>query len=217
MTDLLPGQAEAIAEVNDLRVRITQGDPDTLDLILGKAHTHYAWTDRKVEEATLRAAFDLARIGPTSMNCQPMRVVWVRSPEAKTRLLPHLMEGNRDKTEKAPVTAIIAHDTAFHTQFAKIFPINPGAAGFFAGDVALAEATAFRNATLQAAYLIIALRAHGLDVGAMSGFDNAGVDAEFFHGDTFKSNFLINVGYGDANAVFPRLPRFAFDEVSEIL
>jgi 3-hydroxypropanoate dehydrogenase len=217
MTDLLPGQAEAIAEVNNLRAAIGKGDPRTLDLILGKAHTHYAWTDKKVEEATLRAAFDLARMGPTSMNCQPMRLVWVRSAEAKARLLPHMMEGNRDKTAKAPVTAIIAQDTAFHTQFDKIFPINPGAAAFFAGNAELAAATAFRNATLQAAYLIIALRAHGLDVGAMSGFDNAAVDAEFLSGTTFQSNFLMNVGYGDAGTVFPRLPRFAFDEVSQIL
>lgn len=217
MTDLLPGQAEAIAEVNELRAAISMGDPKTLDLILGKAHTHYAWSDKRVEEATLRAAYDLARMGPTSMNCQPMRLVWVRSPEAKARLIPHLMEGNRDKTAKAPVTSIIAQDTAFHTQFEKIFPINPGAADFFAGNAELAGATAFRNATLQAAYLIIALRAHGLDVGAMSGFDNGAVDAEFFSGTTFQSNFLINLGYGDASAVFPRLPRFSFDDVSQIL
>ncbi|MDP2121378.1 MAG: malonic semialdehyde reductase [Hoeflea sp.] len=217
MTDLLPGQAEAIAEVNDLRQAISKGDPRTLDLILGKAHTHFAWTDRKVDETTLRAAFDLARMGPTSMNCQPMRLVWVRSAEAKARLIPHMMEGNREKTAKAPVTAIVAHDTAFYTQFGRNFPINPGAAGFFAGNAELAQVTAFRNATLQAAYLIIALRAHGLDVGGMSGFDNPAVDVEFLGGTTFKSNFLMNVGYGDAGTVFPRLPRFAFDDVSQIV
>ena len=216
MTDLLPGQAEAIASATDLRNAIEAGSASPADMMLARARTHYVWTGRAVDEGKLRAAHDLARNGPTSMNCQPMRVVYVRSAEAKARLIPHLAEGNRAKAQAAPVTAVLGFDTAFYQHFGKIFPINPGAAALFANDADLAAATAFRNGTLQAAYLIVALRAQGLDVGGMSGFDNAGVDRAFFAGTTHKSNFLLNIGYGDPSAVFPSLPRFAFDEVSSI-
>lgn len=217
MTDQIPGQAEAITAAQTLRDAIDIGTADPLDMILRAARTHYAWTDRAVSQADLEAAYEMAAMGPTSMNCQPLRVVWIRSPEGKARLLPHLMEGNVAKTEAAPVTAILAYDTAFHENFAQVFPINPAAGAMFASNAALAETTAFRNATLQARYMMLALRAQGLDVSGMSGFDNAAVDAEFFARTPVKSNFLLNIGYGDPTGVFPRLPRLSFDDVSTVI
>lgn len=210
-------QADAIAEVKALREKISQADSDTLDLILRQARTQNVWTDKPVPEQTLRDAYDLAAMGATSMNCQPMRVIYVQSSEGKDRLLPHVMGGNQEKTRQAPVTAIVANDFKFYDRMAKVFPINPNAASMFEGNEKLTEDTAFRNGTLQAAYLMIALRAYGLDCGPMSGFDQAGVDAEFFAGTNVKSNFLINIGYADADGTFPRLPRLDFDAVSSIV
>jgi len=155
-------------------------------------------------------------MGPTSANCEPMRIKFVKSQDAKQRLEPALSEGNREKTLAAPVTAIIAYDMEFHEKLPKLFP-HTDAKSWFSGNDDLIATTAFRNGTLQAAYFILALRALGLDCGPMSGFDNAKVDGEFFAGTSVKSNFLINIGYGDPSKLFDRSPRLAFDEGAEII
>jgi 3-hydroxypropanoate dehydrogenase len=184
-----------------------------LDQIFREARTYNAFLPREVSDAQLRAIYDLAKMAPTSANASPARFVFVKSQAAKARLAPALSEGNRAKTLAAPVTAIVATDYAFYEHLPKLFP-HADARSWFAGNQALSEITAFRNGTLQGAYLILAARALGLDCGPMSGFDNAQVDAAFFAGTTYKSNFLINIGYGDASRdLFPRSPRFDFDEV----
>jgi 3-hydroxypropanoate dehydrogenase len=180
------------------------------------ARTYNAWLPKPVSEAQLRELYDLAKMGPTSANCSPMRVVFVQSPEAKAKLEPFLMEGNRAKTMAAPVTAIIAQDHEFYEKLPKLFP-HADARSWFVGNQPLIDSAAFRNATLQGAYVLMAARALGLDTGAMSGFDNAGVDAAFFAGTPVKSNFLINIGYGDASRdLYPRSPRLAFEEACTI-
>lgn len=189
---------------------------DALDQIFLAARTHNAWLDRAVPDALLRQLVGIVNIGPTSANCEPARFVFVKSRAAKERLRPHLGAGNRDKTMAAPVTVIIGHDLHFYERLAQLFPHNPGARGWFEGKPEAIKDTAFRNGTLQGAYLIIAARALGLDTGPMSGFDNAGVDREFFADGRVKSNFLCNLGYGDDSALMPRLPRLAFDEMAEI-
>jgi 3-hydroxypropanoate dehydrogenase len=156
-------------------------------------------------------------MGPTSMNQQPMRVVFVRSSDAKDRLEPALFEANRPKMRAAPVTAIIAFDLNFWEVLPKLFPPNPAAQDIFKNNATAAQVNAFRNGTLQGAYFMLAARAVGLDVGAMSGFDNAKVDEEFFHGTSIKSNFLVNLGYADTSKIFRRLPRMEFDEVCETI
>jgi nitroreductase len=156
------------------------------------------------------------KFGPTSANCCPARLVFVRSPAGKEKLLPCLAEGNVEKTKAAPVTAIIAHDLEFYEKLPGLFPHAP-ARSWFAGNASLIESTAFRNGTLQGAYFIIAARALGLDCGPMSGFDNARVDAAFFQGTSWKSNFICNLGHGDASKLHPRSPRLAFDEACKIL
>jgi 3-hydroxypropanoate dehydrogenase len=187
-----------------------------LDQIFREARTYNAFLPREVSDAQLRAIYDLAKMAPTSANASPARIVFVRSPQAKAKLGPLLSDGNRAKTLAAPVTAIVATDHAFYEHLPKLFP-HADARSWFAGNPALIETTAFRNGTLQGAYLIIAARALGLDCGPMSGFDNAQVDAAFFANTTYKSNFLINIGYGDASRdLFPRSPRFDFDEVCRI-
>jgi 3-hydroxypropanoate dehydrogenase len=193
-------------------------DRAALDTLFLEARTHNGWLDRAVDDALLRRVFDLARMGPTSANCSPMRVVFIRSPAAKERLLPALMEGNRAKTMAAPVTAIIGHDTEFYEQLPRLFP-HTDARAWFAGphNADVAAITAFRNGTLQGAYLMLAARALGLDCGPMSGFDNAMVDRLFFAHGKVKSNFLCNLGYGDPAKLFPRSPRFEFDEVCSIV
>lgn len=183
-----------------------------LDLLFRQARTHNVWTDAPVSETLLRAVYDLTKWGPTSANCSPARFVLVASKEGKERLRPHLMEGNREKTMKAPVCVIIAYDTTFYDKIPQLFPHNPGAREWFSGNPALAEETAFRNGTLQGAYFMLAARALGLDCGPMSGFDKAGVDRAFFAGTPLKSNFLCAVGHGDAGALFPRSPRLSFEE-----
>lgn len=210
---LLPCQTEAIAAVDALRARIGTADADTLALLLTEARTHSAFTDQPVSDALLHQAVAMAAMGPTSMNCQPLRIRFVRSAADKARLVPLLAPGNQAKTAAAPVTAIVAYDAAFYEQMPKVFPINAGARDMFAGNPALAQSTAFRNGSLQAAYFLIALRAAGLDCGPMSGFDPAGVDAAFFAGSTVRTNFLINIGYGDTAGVFPRLPRLSVAEM----
>ncbi|MHB8568943.1 MAG: malonic semialdehyde reductase [Metallibacterium sp.] len=188
-----------------------------LDQIFREARTYNAFLPREISDAQLRAMYDLAKMAPTSANASPARIVFVKSQEAKARLAPTLSEGNRAKTLAAPVTAIVATDHAFYEHLPKLFP-HADARSWFAGNQALSEITAFRNGTLQGAYLIIAARALGLDCGPMSGFDNARIDEVFFANTTFKSNFLINIGYGDASRdLFPRSPRFDFDEVCSIV
>ena len=187
-----------------------------LDQLFREARTFNAFLPREVGDAQLRALYDLAKMAPTSANSSPARVVFVKSSETKARLAPALSEGNRAKTLAAPVTAIVGTDYAFHEYLPKLFP-HTDARSWFAGNQALIDITAFRNGTLQGAYLIMAARALGLDCGPMSGFDNAMVDAAFFAGTTVKSNFLINIGYGDASRdLFPRSPRFAFEEACRI-
>lgn len=191
-------------------------DDLALDRIFRHARTHSHWLDRPVPESLLREAWDLARMGPTSANCQPLRVVFVRSREAKARLKPALAAGNVDKTMAAPVTAIIGHDLEFHEHLPRLFP-HADARSWFAGNEPLIATTAFRNGSLQGAYFILALRAVGLDCGPMSGFDNAKVDKEFFAGTAVKSNFLINIGYGDAGKLHDRNPRMSFDEACVVV
>ena len=192
-------------------------DDTTLRLLFTEARTHYGWQDRDVAEDTLKALYEIAKMGPTSMNQQPMRVIFVRSDAGKDRLEPCLFEANRPKMRTAPVTAIIAFDLNFFEELPKLFPPNPNAQDIFANNATAAQINAFRNGTLQGAYFMLAARAVGLDVGAMSGFDNAKVDEEFFHGTSLKSNFLVNLGYADTSKIFRRLPRLTYDEVCETL
>lgn len=190
--------------------------PDVLAQLFTAARTHNGWLDREVPDSLLELALDYAKWGPTSANCSPMRVVFVRSPEAKARLAPALSPGNHDKTLAAPATAIVGYDLDFPEHLPFLYPAAD-ARSWFVGNDALIRDTAFRNGSLQGAYLILALRAVGLDTGPMSGFDNAKVDAEFFAGTKIKSNFLINVGYGDTAKLYPRGPRFAFEDMAKIL
>lgn len=187
-----------------------------LDQLFREARTFNAWQDREVTDAQLHQLYDLLKFGPTSANSSPMRLVFVKSAEAKAKLSPFLSEGNRAKTMAAPVTAIVANDHAFHEKLPQLFP-HADAKSWFEGNQPLIDTTAFRNATLQGAYLILAARAVGLDCGPMSGFDNAGVDGTFFAGTSVKSNFLVNLGYGDASRdLFPRSPRLSFDEACTV-
>jgi 3-hydroxypropanoate dehydrogenase len=190
-------------------------DSTTLQLLFTEARTHYGWQGRDVSEETLREIYAIAKMGPTSMNQQPMRVLFIRSDEAKDRLEPALLAGNRAKMRAAPVTAIVAYDLNFWEELPQLFPPNPDAPDFFRNNATAAQVNAFRNGTLQGAYFMLAARAVGLDVGAMSGFDNAKVDEEFFHGTSLKSNFLVNIGYADTSKLFRRLPRLDFDAVCE--
>jgi len=189
---------------------------DALARLFLDARTHKAWADREVPDALLLRLVDTLKMGPTSANCLPARFRFVKSQAAKQRLAPLLSSGNRDKTLAAPVTAIIGYDLAFHDHLPRLFP-HADAKAWFTGNAALIEETAFRNATLQGAYLILAARALGLDCGPMSGFDKAGVTAEFFAGSEIKANFLCNLGYGDPAGLFARSPRLAFDEMAEIV
>ena len=189
---------------------------DGLDLIFREARTQNAWTDQPVGEVLLEAVYDLAKWGPTSANCSPMRLIFVVGKEAKERLRPCLIPGNVDKTMAAPATAIVAYDTRFHEHLPTLFP-HTDAKSWFDGNAPLIEETAFRNSSLQGAYLIIAARALGLDCGPMSGFDAAKLNAEFFPDGRFKANFLCNIGHGDGDGLFPRSPRFTFDDVCQIL
>jgi 3-hydroxypropanoate dehydrogenase len=186
------------------------------DQLFLEAHTNNAWQDRAVSDELLHRLYDTLRMAPTSMNCSPARIVFVKSKAAKERLHPALMEGNRAKTMAAPVTAIIGYDTRFFEQLPKLFPPNPNARGMFESNATLSDITAFRNGTLQGAYLILAARSLGLDCGPMSGFDNAAVDQLFFAGTNVRSNFLCNLGYGDPKGIYPRSPRLSFDEACKI-
>jgi 3-hydroxypropanoate dehydrogenase len=186
------------------------------NLLFHNARTHNAWLDKPVSDATLHELYDLMKMGPTSANCGPARLIFLRSTEAKARLKPFLGPKNVDKTMAAPVAAIVAYDLEFYEKLPKLFP-QADARSWFVGNDALIQTTVMRNSSLQGAYMIIAARAVGLDCGPMSGFDNAGLDAEFFPDGKVKSNFLCNLGYGDAAKLFPRNPRLAFDEACKIL
>jgi 3-hydroxypropanoate dehydrogenase len=190
---------------------------DTLDLIFRQARTHNVWLDKPVDEKLLRQVYDLAKMGPTSANMSPMRIVFAKSPEAKERLKPALSEGNVGKTMAAPVTAIIAMDIRFYEKLPKLFPHTDARAWFNDLPEKALEYLALRNSSLQGAYFILAARSFGLDCGPMSGFDNAKVDEAFFAGTTVKSNFLCNLGYGDASKLHPRSPRLDFDEACKVI
>ncbi len=187
-----------------------------LDRIFRNARTHTHWQEREVSDVLLQAVFDLAKMGPTSANCSPMRVVFVKSPEAKERLKPALAEGNVEKTMAAPVTAIVGHDLEFYERLPQLFP-HTDARSWFVGKPELSRDTAFRNGSLQGAYLMIAARSLGLDCGPMSGFDNEAVDRAFFPDGQVKSNFLCNLGHGDPEKLHPRSPRLDFDQVCRVL
>ena len=205
-------------------------DEQAMDLIFRKARTHIAWLDRPVSDATLRQLYELMKWGPTSANSCPARIFFLRTPQAKARLLPALSPGNVDKTRAAPVTAIIAYDLRFYDKLPRLFPHNPDMRQVFVDAPQLVEVTARRNSSLQGAYFIIAARAVGLDCGPMSGFDNARVDEEFFAAGKcegcdeeflpeghLRSNFLCNLGYGDATKLFARSPRLEFEEACMLL
>ena len=204
---------------------------DTLDILFREARTHTAWLDRPIEDELLHQLYDLMKWGPTSANCCPARILFLRTRTAKERLRPALMPTNVEKTMKAPVTAIIAYDSKFYEQLPRLFPVAPGMKDMFVQSAELAGTTAMRNGSLQGAYFMLAARSLGLDCGPMSGFDNAKVDQEFFPapatwtgaGGGFiaagavKSNFLCNLGYGDATKLHPRGPRLEFGEACQLL
>jgi 3-hydroxypropanoate dehydrogenase len=186
---------------------------EVLGALFHEARTFSYWQDRPVPEALVEAAFELACLGPTSGNCQPTRLVLVRSPAAKQRLLPCVSSGNHEKVRTAPITAIVAYDREFFELLPRLYP-HTDARGWFTTNSALAEETGLRNSSLQGAYFILALRAQGLDCGPMSGFDADKVDAAFFPDRRYRTNFLLNIGYGDRDRLRPRLPRLGFDEVA---
>jgi len=189
---------------------------EALDIIFRSARSQNKWQDRPVTPALLMAVYDLMRWGPTSANCSPARIVFLLSQEAKARLKPYLLPQNVEKSLTAPAVAVIGYDLDFPALLPRLFPHNPGAKDWF-HDAALRERTAFRNGSLQGAYFIIAARALGLDCGPMSGFDNTGVDKDFFAGTNVKSNFICALGHGDPAGVFERSPRLEFDEACKIL
>jgi 3-hydroxypropanoate dehydrogenase len=187
-------------------------DSAGLDLLFKEARTHNKWHDKSISDETLHALYDILKCGPTSANSSPARFVFVRTKEGKEKLAPALSSGNTEKTMAAPVTVIVAYDPRFYEKLPKLFPHNADAVSWFTSNDALAATTAFRNGTLQGAYLMIAARSMGLDIGAMSGFDNDKVDAAFFADSGWRSNFLCNLGYGDPAGLFNRSPRLSFDE-----
>jgi 3-hydroxypropanoate dehydrogenase len=190
-------------------------DDKALDQLYREARTHNGWLNKPVADDVLRQLYDLMKWGPTSANCTPARLVFVKSPEAKARLRPTLAPNNVEKTMAAPVTVIVAYDLEFYEKLPRLFP-HVDARAWFAGNASLIQATAFRNGSLQGGYLILAARALGLDCGPMSGFDNEKVDQAFFPDGKVKSNFLVNLGYGDPAKVRPRGPRLDFGEACTI-
>jgi 3-hydroxypropanoate dehydrogenase len=179
------------------------------------ARTHHVWQRKDVSDELLMQMFDLAKWAPTSVNSLPARFLFVKSQAAKAKLIPALAESNVPQVAQAPVTVIVAYDERFFDELPTLFPAFD-AKSMFASNPALSEQTAFRNGSLQGAYFMLAARALGLDVGPMSGFDNAKVDEAFFKGTSWKSNFLCNVGYGDAEKLFPRGPRLSFEQACKI-
>ncbi len=190
-------------------------DPAAIDQLFLTARSHNVWTSQPVDDATLHEIWNLLRWAPTSANCCPLRVVFVKGAAAKAKLLSCMAPGNVEKTKAAPVTAILAMDAEFHEQLPKLFP-HADARSWFAGNQPLIDESAFRNSSLQCAYFMMAARALGLDCGPMSGFDKAAVDREFLAGTTWRSNMLCNLGHGDTTALFPRSPRFEFADACRI-
>ena len=189
----------------------------TTEQLFDNAGTHNVWTDKPVSEAELRELWRLTSLGPTSANTSPLRAVFVRSADAKARLVPCMDAGNQAKVAAAPVTAILGMDLAFYEHMGKLFPHNPGARSWFEGNQPKIESTAFRNSSLQGGYFILAARALGLDCGPMSGFDAEKVDALFWAGTKVKTNFICSLGHGDGSKLFPRSPRFGFEEACKTL
>jgi len=206
MNSILTENIESTNRLND----------DALDLIFRNARTHSAWLPKAVPVETLREAYDLARMGPTSANASPARFVFLTTPEAKERLKPVLAPLNVEKTMAAPVTVIVAWDTEFFEKLPKLFPAKD-MRSYFVGNEKLTEETGFRNSSLQGAYFIIAARALGLDCGPMSGFDSAKLNAEFFPDRKWKANFICNLGYGDSSKLYPRNPRLEFEEAARVI
>jgi 3-hydroxypropanoate dehydrogenase len=194
----------------------TRLDSPALATLFTDARTHNAWQPREVPDSLLREVVELMRWAPTSANMSPARIVFVKSAEAKAKLKPLLMEGNVAKTMAAPATAIIGYDLKFYEHLPRLFP-HADAKSWFVGKDEFIKVSAFRNGSLQAGYFILAARALGLDCGPMSGFDNAGVDTVFFAGTDIRSNILVNLGYGDPRGLYPRSPRFSFDEMAGIV
>ena len=190
-------------------------DDQALDQLFRAARTQNKWQDRPVPDAKLQELYELLKWGPTSANSSPARFVFVRTPEGKAKLKEALSAGNTEKTMTAPVTVIVCYDSYFYDKLGQLFP-HADAKPWFTSSPEFAEKTAFRNGSLQGAYLMLAARAIGLDVGAMSGFDNAKVDELFLFGTGWKSNFLVNLGYGDVAGLFPRSPRLSFDEAARL-
>jgi len=188
----------------------------SLDQLFVEARTHNAWLDEPIGDETLEELYNLVKWGPTSANGSPLRVVFVRSAEAKERLLKAVSPGNLAKVKAAPVTAILAHDLEFHDKLPRLFP-HADLKGMFSSNPALTRDTAFRNSSMQAGYFILAARALGLDCGPMSGFDNAALDEAFFKGTSWRSNLICNLGHGDPSALFARGPRLDFDEACRIV
>ncbi len=201
---------------DSLSSRDTPIADQALAQVFTEARTRNGWTDRPVPEALLHRLYDLTKFGPTAVNNTPARFVFVASPDAKARLVPLMAEGNRAKTAQAPVTAIIGYDVNFHDHLPELFPHAPGARDWFADEAGRRE-SAFRNSSLQGGYFLLAARALGLDVGPMSGFDPAGVKAEFFPDGDIEPNFIVNLGYGSDENLFPRSPRLAFDRAARII
>ncbi|MBA4187889.1 MAG: malonic semialdehyde reductase [Planctomycetaceae bacterium] len=190
---------------------------EALNIVLREARTHMHWLDKPVDDSLLRQAYDLAKMGPTSANMCPMRVVFVKTPAGKEKLKPLLDAGNVDKTMKAPVTAIIGMDIRFYEQLPKLYPHADAKAWFKDLPENILEYLALRNSSLQGAYFMLAARSLGLDCGPMSGFNNAKVDEVFFGGTTVKSNFLCNIGYGDTSKLHQRSPRLTFEEACQVV
>ncbi|MDO9198074.1 malonic semialdehyde reductase [Rhodoferax sp.] len=188
-----------------------------LDQIFLNARTANGFLDKPVPVSLLQEAYDIAKMGATSMNSQPTRYVFLNTPEARARLLPALSPGNVDKTRDAPVTVIVATDTKFYEHMPLVFPNDPGAKAMFEGNASMAQGTATRNGTLGGAYFMIAARAVGLDCGPMSGVDLAKVNAEFFPDGRCETNFLINLGYGDNSKLYGRNPRLSFEQACSVL
>ncbi|MEB3284131.1 MAG: malonic semialdehyde reductase [Candidatus Sericytochromatia bacterium] len=192
-------------------------DDTALDLLFRAARTQNGWLDTPISDRELESLYDLLKWGPTSANGQPARILFLRTEEAKQRLLPAVAGGNVDKMKAAPVVGILAWSTTFYEELPRLFPHYPPMRDLMAQDPQLAETTAFRNSSMQGGYLILAARALGLDVGVMSGFDNAAVDAEFWPDGSCKSNFLFTLGHGDPSKVYPRLERLSFSEACQLL
>ena len=209
-------RADAQVQYRELRERKPTLDDDSIDVIIRGARSHYAWKDTPVPKATLETIYEITASGATSMNCCPSRFIFITSLEGKQRLAKSLKDKNIDKMMAAPVTAIIAYDLDFWEHLPFLFP-HEDRRGFFKGKTQYIEDTAFRNSTLQGAYFMIAARALGLDVGAMSGFSNEIVDSEFFADTNLRSNFLCNLGYADETALFQKLPRFPFEKVCSFI